>query len=73
MTMTDASQTDRPHEQGGDAGVAPADAVPHNRWPKWRIVLAYLLLSGVALGSVWIIDEHVLSAVDPLTPTAAPR
>jgi hypothetical protein len=49
-------------------GVAPADAAPRARWPRWKITLAYLALGAVALGSVWMIDGHVLSAVD--SPTA---
>jgi len=35
---------------------APADARPHRRWPRWRILLAYLLLSAIALLAIWYID-----------------
>jgi hypothetical protein len=48
-------------------GVAPADARPHPRWPRWRIVLAYGVLFAVAVGSIWMIDDHVLKATPPST------
>ncbi len=43
-------------------GVAPADARPHASWPRWKVALAYGVLFGVALGSIWMIDDHVLQA-----------
>ena len=57
------------------SGIAPADARPHARWPAWRVALAYAILFGVALGSIWMIDDHVLQATPPATtpPTTAPR
>ena len=49
------------------AGIAPADTRPHARWPAWRIILAYVILFGVAIGSIWMIDDHVLQATPPAT------
>jgi hypothetical protein len=49
------------------AGVAPADARPHRLWPRWKIALAYGVLFGVALGSIWMIDDHVLQATPAAT------
>ncbi len=43
-------------------GVAPADRRAHRRWPAWKIALAYGVLFGVAVASVWVIDGHVLTA-----------
>ena len=51
-------------QQGGQGGVAPADGVRRPRWPKWKIALAYAILAGIAFASVWVIDGHVLAAVD---------
>ena len=44
------------------SGVAPADARPHTRWPRWRIVIAYAVFFAVAVGAIWMIDDHVLKA-----------
>jgi hypothetical protein len=63
-----AEVTDTTSEQGGHGGVAPADMVRRPRWPRWKVALAYAVLTGVAVGSVWVIDGHVLAAVD--TPHA---
>jgi uncharacterized membrane protein YcjF (UPF0283 family) len=51
------------------AGVAPADVPKRARWRWWRVVLAYGVLFGVAVGSIWMIDDHVLKA----TPAATSR
>jgi hypothetical protein len=51
-------------------GIAPADRRAHRRWPKWKIALAYGVLFGVAVGSVWMIDDHVLKATPRPTTTA---
>jgi hypothetical protein len=59
-----AEVTDNNGQQGGQGGAAPADMVRRPRWPKWKIALAYLVLAGVAFGSVWVIDEHVMAATD---------
>jgi hypothetical protein len=44
-------------------GIAPADARPHHRWPRWRIVLAYLLLTAIASFSIWFIDKGAMHVV----------
>ena len=56
--------TDTPIQQPktDPTGVAPADARAHKRWPQWKIALAYSVLFGVAMGSIWMIDDHVLQA-----------
>jgi hypothetical protein len=51
-------------------GVAPADRRAHRRWPQWKIALAYGVLFGVAVGSIYVIDDHVLKASP--SPTTAP-
>ncbi|HYE17777.1 MAG TPA: hypothetical protein VEA69_04995 [Tepidisphaeraceae bacterium] len=43
-----------------DAGVAPADARGHARWARWKVILAYAVMAGLAAWSVWMIDAHVL-------------
>lgn len=54
--------------------VAPADLKPRARWPKWQIALAYAALFLVALGAVWTIDGHVLTATPrPVTHDANPN
>jgi hypothetical protein len=50
-----------------DAGVAPADRRTYARWPRWKVALAYGILFGVALGSIWMIDDHVLQATPAAT------
>jgi hypothetical protein len=49
------------------AGVAPADRRGHRRWQTWQIALAYAILFGVAIGSIWMIDDHVLQATPAAT------
>jgi hypothetical protein len=41
-------------------GIAPADAVPRARWPKWKIALAYAVMLTIAMLSIWLIDTHVM-------------
>lgn len=48
--------------QMSDSGVAPCDAVVRAKWPRWKVWLAYGVLVLVAVGSVWVIDGHVLVA-----------
>ena len=55
--------------RSSDAGIALADLRVRARWGRWRIVLAYAVLFGVALGAIWLIDDHVLKA----TPAATSR
>jgi len=50
-------------------GIAPADRRAHQRWPRWKIALAYAVLFGVAVGSIYMIDDHVLQATAPPTTT----
>ena len=50
-----------------EAGVAPADRRTYGRWPRWKIALAYGVLFGVAVGSIWMIDDHVLQATPAAT------
>ena len=57
-----------------DPGVAPADRRARRKWPAWKIAVAYGVLFGVALGSIWMIDDHVLQATPPApVPTTAVR
>jgi hypothetical protein len=37
-------------------GPAPADARPRERWPRWRMVLAYAVLAALAAAAIWFID-----------------
>jgi hypothetical protein len=39
---------------------APADARPQAKWPRWRIVLAYLALTIVACASIWYVDRSAM-------------
>jgi hypothetical protein len=50
-----------------DVGVAPADRRTYAKWRRWKIALAYGILFGVALGSIWMIDDHVLQATPAAT------
>jgi hypothetical protein len=45
-----------------DHGIAPADARPQKRWPRWRIALAYLILLAISLAAIWLMDGHMMSA-----------
>ncbi len=45
-----------------DTGIAPADARPPKRWPRWRIALAYLILLAIALAAICLMDGHMMSA-----------
>jgi hypothetical protein len=53
-------------------GVARADARPHARWPRWKIVVAYAVFFAVAVGAIWMIDDHVLKATPRVSPTTVP-
>jgi hypothetical protein len=53
------------------AEVAPADLRARGRWARWKIVLAYAVLFGAALGAIWLIDDHVLKATPAATTTRA--
>jgi hypothetical protein len=52
-------------------GVAPADRRAYPRWPRWKVALAYGALFAVAVGSIWMIDDHVLKATPPPTTMRA--
>jgi hypothetical protein len=54
-------------DSASNAGVAPADRRAHRRWQTWQITLAYAILFGVAIGSIWMIDDHVLQATPAAT------
>jgi len=54
-------------ESGNGGGVAPADRRGHRRWQTWQVALAYAVLFGVAVGSIWMIDDHVLRATPAAT------
>jgi hypothetical protein len=64
------AQSTLPDEAAMSArGVAPADRRAHRRWPWWKIALAYGVLFGVAVGSIWVIDGHVLTATPRVPAT----
>jgi hypothetical protein len=52
-------------------GIAPADRLARQTWPAWKIALAYAVLFGVAVGSIWMIDSHVLLATESKDPATA--
>jgi hypothetical protein len=56
-------------DEAAARGVAPADAQARRRWPAWRVALVYAVLFGVAVGSIWIIDGHILTTSQPLPST----
>ena len=41
------------------------------RWPAWKISLAYAVMLAVALGSIWLIDGHVMKLSEELAREAA--
>ena len=45
--------------------------VRHARWPGWKILLAYGVMFAVALGSIWLIDGHVMKLSEELAREAA--
>jgi hypothetical protein len=53
-------------------GVAPFDAVDRPNWPAWKIALAYAVMFAVAVGSIWLIDGHVLLATESKDRPTAP-
>jgi len=54
-------------------GVAPADGRAHRRCPRWKMALAYGVLFAVALGTIWMIDGHVLTATPRAPATGVSR
>ena len=40
------------------------------RWPGWKILLAYAVMFAVALGSIWLIDGHVMKLSEELAREA---
>jgi hypothetical protein len=58
-----------------EQGIAPADHRAHAKWPAWKIAIAYGVLFWVAIGSIWMIDDHVLQASPAATtvPTTTVR
>jgi hypothetical protein len=57
-------------DEAAARGVAPADRRAHARWPRWKVALAYGALFGVAVGSIYMIDDHVLKASPSPTTTS---
>ena len=61
---------ERDDEGASSSGIAPADAAPHAPWPAWKRVLAYALLSGLSLASIYFVDRKVhLPAAMPVAVT----
>jgi hypothetical protein len=54
-------------DSASNVGVAPADRRGQPRWQTWQVALAYAILFGVAVGSIWMIDDHVLQATPAAT------
>ena len=50
--------------------MAPADSRARHRWPWWRILLAYLMLSLLAALSVWFVDRDAMRRDVRQTETA---
>ena len=50
-------------------GVAPADRRAYGRWPAWKVALAYGVLFGIAVGSIFVIDGHIITTTQPLPAT----
>jgi len=50
-------------------GVAPADRRAYRRWPAWKVALAYGVLFGIAVGSIFVIDGHIITTTQPLPAT----
>jgi hypothetical protein len=68
------AQSTLPDEAAAAArGVAPADGRAHRRWPRWKIALAYGVLFAVAVGTIWVIDGHVLTATPRGVTTGVSR
>lgn len=49
---------------------APADALPHPPWPRWRKILAYAILTALALTSIWYIDRQAHQPAAPVPATS---
>jgi hypothetical protein len=58
------SQSTLPNEASA-RGVAPADARAYRRWPAWKVALAYGVLFGIAVGSIFVIDGHIIKTTQP--------
>jgi hypothetical protein len=33
---------------------------PTKRWPRWKIVLAYLAMTAIASASIWFVDRSAM-------------
>ena len=73
MAQVDAQSTLPDEVAMAARGVAPADRRAHRRWRRWKIALAYGVLFGVAVGSIWVIDGHVLTATPRVPATGVSR
>jgi hypothetical protein len=69
--VAEVRSVERQIEELQARGVAPADRLTYGRWARWKIVLAYGILFAVAMGSIWMIDDHVLKATPPATMPAS--
>ena len=50
-------------------GIAPADRRAYRCWPAWKVALAYGVLFGIAVGSIFVIDGHIITTTQPLPST----
>ncbi|MCY2952466.1 MAG: hypothetical protein NTU53_10870 [Planctomycetota bacterium] len=46
-------------EHSPSSTAAPADLRAQRRWPLWRKIAAYTILTAIALASIWFIDRRV--------------
>ncbi len=53
------------------ANPAPADTRPHARWSAGKTVIAYILMSALAIFSIWYIDREVPRGNQPASTPAA--
>ena len=42
------------------SSAAPADARPHAKWPRWKIIVAYAVLIAIACVSIWFVDRSAM-------------
>jgi hypothetical protein len=54
-------------------GVAPCDARPQAKWPRWRVVLVYLVLTALASISIWLVDRSAMRVQNNSTAPAGAR
>ena len=47
---------------------APADAVAHAPWPAWKVVVAYAVLTALAVASIAYVDLKAHQTVPPSHP-----